>query len=108
MIKDTDEQPDERGMWGWEPIPMFPRKYLLSMLSPGTHLPGTFMGSATPKLSKCHISEIFMEFHHRHDRPFPGPFLSIENGGMGLTASNHALVFLVTGSPPGVRQESSF
>ena len=108
MIKDTDEQPDERGMWGWEPIPMFPWKYLLSMLSPGTHLPGTSMGSATPKRSKCHISEIFMEFHHRHDRPFPGPFLSIENGGMGLTASNHALVFLVTGSPPGVRQESSY
>ena len=29
-----------------------------------------------------------------------------ENGGMGLTASNHGLVFLVTGSPPGVQQES--
>ena len=97
MIKDTDEQPDERGMWGWESIPMFPWKYMLSMLSPGTHLPGTSMGSATPKLSKCHISEIFMEFH-----------LSIENGGMGLTASNHGFVFLVTGSPPGVRQESSY
>ena len=46
----------------------------------GHHLPGTSTGSAAPKLSKCRIFEIFMEFHHRHDRPFPGPFPSREWG----------------------------